>query len=360
MIKTSPAVFAVQDTYQIMVSVTKESLFFVKIGDKCYYDHSNGIMRSLSPLHRVTVPMDELNKAGKYTICVRPLIERKPYYTETEDVWEKTFEFYPVHEKNIRCYHIADAHSHINSPTRAAKAFGKIDFLILNGDILDHSGDPEKFDNIYEICSNITGGNIPTVFSRGNHDLRGNYAERFADYTPNYLGRTYYTFRLGSVWGMLLDCGEDKLDSGIEYGHTIACHPFREDQTKWIKEIIKNKNSEYKALGVKTKLVISHVPFTEKHNPPFDIEEDTYTIWAKLIKKYIKPNLMICGHTHKNEIRPVGHQRDNFGQPCTVVVGSGKTSAVDYIIGTGFEFKGNKIEVTFTDSEGKVLEKNIL
>ena len=38
---------------------------------------------------------------------------------------------------------------------QAAKAFGKIDLLILNGDVIDHSGDPEKFTNIYEICYTI-------------------------------------------------------------------------------------------------------------------------------------------------------------------------------------------------------------
>jgi predicted phosphodiesterase len=358
MLKTSPAVFAVHNTYQIMVSVTKESLFFVKIGDKCYYDHSNGILRSLSPLHRVTVPMEELDKAGEYTVCVRPLIERKPYFTETEEVWEKTFEFYPVPEKNIRCYHLSDTHGHIENPTIAAKTFGKIDFLILNGDIIDHSGDPEKFDNIYQICANITGGNIPTVFSRGNHDLRGNFAERFADYTPSYQGKTYYTFRLGSVWGMLPDCGEDKADHLPNYGFTIACHPFRLEQTEWIKQVIENKNTEYLAPGVKTRLVISHVPFTEKHEEPFDIEEDTYALWAKLIKENIKPDLMICGHTHINEIRPLGHERDNFGQPCTLVVAAGKKA--DVITGTGFEFKENEIEVTFTNSNAEILEKNVI
>ncbi len=358
MLKTSPAVFAVQDTYQIMVSVTKESLFFVKIGDKCYYDHSNGIMRSLSPLHRVTVPMDELNKAGEYTVCVRPLVERKPYYTETEEVWEKSFKFYPVPEKNVRCYHIADAHNLVDPVVNAAKLFGKIDFLILNGDVIDNSGDPEKFDNIYEICSKITSGNIPTVFSRGNHDLRGNYAEKFADYTPNYLGKTYYTFRLGSIWGILPDCGEDKADDRIEYGFTVACHPFRMEQTEWIKEVIKNKDLEYNADGVKTRLVVSHVPFTQKREEPFNIEEDTYTLWAKLIKDNIKPHLMICGHTHEEEIRPIGHERDNFGQPCTIVIASGRYNT--YIVGAGFEFRETEIEVTFTTNDGRVLEKHVL
>ena len=78
MLKTAPAVFAVGTDYQIMVQVTRESMFWVKVGDKCYYDESNGILRSLSEHHRAIVPMAELDKAGKYIVCVHPLIERKP------------------------------------------------------------------------------------------------------------------------------------------------------------------------------------------------------------------------------------------------------------------------------------------
>ena len=239
MLKTAPAVFAVGTDYQIMVQVTRESMFWVKVGDKCYYDESNGILRSLSEHHRAIVPMAELDKAGKYTVCVHPLIERKPYYTETEPVQEFEFEFHPVPaEGPVRAYHISDAHNRIEEPLRAARVFGDIDFLILNGDVIDHSGDPSKFSNIYEICSELTGGHIPTIFSRGNHDMRGNYAERFAEYTPNQQGRTYYTFRLGRIWGILMDCGEDKPDGGIEYGGTICCHVFRLRQTEYIKDVI--------------------------------------------------------------------------------------------------------------------------
>lgn len=360
MLKTNPAVFAVNNTYQIMVPVTRESLFYVKVGENCYYDHSNGIMRSLSNLHRVIVPMEKLDNAGKYTVCVRPLIERKPYFTETEELWEKTFDFYPVPEENIRLYHIADAHSHINSPVRAAKAYGKIDFLVLNGDILDHSGDPEKFDNIYEICSRITGGNIPTVFSRGNHDLRGNYAEAFADYTPNCNGKTYYTFRLGSIWGMVLDCGEDKYDINPEYGYTVSCTPFRKEQTRWLKEVIENSANEYNADDVKTRLIICHVPFFMKRNPPFDVDSDIYAQWCDLLKECISPDLMLCGHTHAYEIIPNEDEKYESKNPCNTVVGSTKTNGIDYLGGAGIEFKKDSIEVTFTDSEGKTLLKNKL
>ena len=34
------------------------------------------------------------------------------------------------------------------------------------------------------------------------------------------------TFRLGNLWGILLDCGEDKNDDRPEYGGTICCHAF--------------------------------------------------------------------------------------------------------------------------------------
>ena len=209
MLKTAPAVFAVEDTYQILVSVTAPSLFWVEIGEESYYDASNGIMRSLSDLHRVTVPMSVLDAAEAYTVCVRPLIERKPYFTETEEVQTYTYPFYPVPQEKARAFHISDAHNRIEEPIRAAHTFGDIDFLIFNGDVLDHSGDPTKFDNIYILCDRLLGGSKPAVFSRGNHDLRGNYAEKFAEYTPNSNGNTYYTFRLGGIWGLLLDCGED-------------------------------------------------------------------------------------------------------------------------------------------------------
>ena len=168
------------------------------------------------------------------------------------------YKFYPIPENNIRAYHIADAHNNIKEPIKAAETFGNIDFLILNGDVIEDSSSPKNFMNIYVIGSRLTKGEKPIIFSRGNHDLRGNFAEKFAEYTPTHQGNTYYSFRIGNIWGILLDCGEDKNDDHEEYGHTIACHVFRERQSDFLKNIIKNKESEYEAEGVKHKLVISH------------------------------------------------------------------------------------------------------
>ncbi len=353
MLKTAPAVFAVGNDYQIMVEVKNESLMSVKVGDKTYYDETNGIMNSLLPIHRVAVPMKALDEAKEYTVFVRPIVERKPYFTETKAPLEYNFKFTPVPEKNIRAYHLADTHNRIEAPVNAAKAFGNMDLLILNGDIIDHSGNPEKFSNIYEICSEITNGGIPVVFSRGNHDMRGNFAEKFADYTPSQNKNTYYSFKVGSIWGLLLDCGEDKDDSNAEYGYTVACHTFRERQTEYIKSVIKNAENEYAQPDIKTRLVIAHNPFTYQLEPPFDIEADIYREWASLLKEYIKPDLLICGHTHKKAIYPIGCDEDNLGQPCTVVIGAEPLK--DRFIGCGFVINDDEIEVAFTDSLGNTV-----
>ena len=354
MLKTTPAVFAVGDEYQIFVPLKKEAMMWVKVADKEYYDASNGIMRSQSKLHRVSVPMAELNSAGRYTVYIRPIIKRLPYFTQTAEVRECSFDFYPVPENNIRCYHISDAHNDIDGPVAAANAFGDIDLLILNGDVIDHSGNPRKFDNVYKICEKLTGGNKPVVFSRGNHDMRGNYAERFAEYTPNGNGNTYYTFRLGSLWGLVLDCGEDKTDDHAEYGYTVACHDFRQRQTRFIEKVA--DSGEAFADGIKTRVIIAHNPFIMRYEDPFDIENDIFNYWTKLIGEKIKPDVYICGHCHVLAVGMPGDECDARGVSCPVIIGARPDKKNGKYEACGITF-GDEITVEFTDNKGGQIKK---
>jgi len=74
---TAPAVFAVNDEYQIMLPVKNELLMWVEVGGEKYFDEVNGIIRSSKNIHKFTVPMSELDKAGGYDVCYRKVIERK-------------------------------------------------------------------------------------------------------------------------------------------------------------------------------------------------------------------------------------------------------------------------------------------
>ena len=357
MLRYEPAVFAVGNDYQIAVTSKAQAFISIRIGDELFLDESNGILCSASKTHIFAVPQELLNREKHYTVIEKGIIKRLPYFSKTRADKFYEYDFIPVSGENPKCYHIADAHNLVDEPVAAARAFGDFDFLILNGDIPNHTGRPENLYVVFDIISKLTGGKIPVVFSRGNHDLRGVCAEMFAQYTPSRNGRTYYTFRLGGIWGICLDCGEDKPDSHEEYGCTVACHQFRLKETEYLKEVIANARNEYAAPGVTHRLVIAHNPFTRRYEPPFNIEEDIYSEWARLLKENVKPDLMICGHTHRYSIDEVGGREDALGQPCDVVVASQKDG--NTVGGAGFVFRDGEIGITFCDNKGFFENKTV-
>ncbi len=362
-LKTAPAVFAVGENYQITVLVNCETVMWVKVGDKCFYDESNGILRSAKRIHKMVVPADILDRAGSYTVCYRRVIKRKAYFSLTHAVEEKIFNFRKVQGETVRAYHIADAHNMIKEPVKCAEKFikeiGEIDFLILNGDVPEDSDRIKNFDTIYEIISQVTKGEIPVIFSRGNHDTRGIFAENIAEYTPCENGNSYFTFKLGNIWGLVLDCGEDKPDTNKEYGNMVACSFFREKETRFLEKVAENGEPQLVDGNIEHKIVIAHNPFTRKYSEPFNIEENTFTYWAKILKEKIKPQLMICGHIHKFSVDMPGCENDAFGQPCPVVVGSQVDKRKNYFAGSGFVFNRDNIEIVFND-ENVIIEKKIL
>ena len=353
-----PTVFAIGDTYQIITPVKSEMLFWVKIGDKKYFDHSNGIMRSATRVHKVVVPMTALDSVGEYTVCYKNMLDRKPYFPESEDTAEFTYKFKPVVKGSpIKLYHVADSHGRAYDAIEAAKtAFGEdTDLLVLNGDISDHSSSVENISMIYRIASGITEGAKPCVYARGNHDMRGAFAEHLAEYTPTTHGDglTYFTFRLGDLWGLVLDCAEDKLDTDKEYGGTVCCHSYREAETEFLKQIADSKEFE----GAKYKAVICHAPFTYRDkgsNGIFEIENDIYAEWVRILNENIKPDLMLAGHTHICAISQPDGEMDDYGQSFPVVIGA-RPQAINGesgFTGTAFVFDGELINTEFTDSSG--------
>ena len=349
--KTYPAVYAVRDRYIIIVAVNSPCTMWAQIGDEEFFDDSNGILRTSSLTHKIEVPTDLLNEQKKYTLCFRKVIERKPYYSELEDIETFSCDFRPLPDDNIRIFHIADAHNRIDGPVSAANKAGEHDLLILNGDIPNHSGDIKYFAAIHCIAGEITKGQYPVIFSRGNHDMRGIYAEQIADHTPTDNGRSYFSVNLGSVWALVLDCGEDKPDTNVEYGHTICCADFRKRQTRYIDSVCKSAENEYAAPGVNYKLIISHIPFSLHYNPPFNIEEERYAGWCKSIKQNIAPDLMLAGHIHTCKVIL---KEDDELHPCDVISASKPIKGSDDIVCGSVVLSNNTAHVKFIDSQGEI------
>lgn len=349
MLKYAPSVFAVEENYTIIAVTEKPSIVTVEVAGTIYNDSVAGVVCSLGIIRKITVPQAVLNSAGGYTVTVRGVIERKTYFPEFETPVSRFFTFTPLPQnRDIRCYMLADTHNSFDEPVAAVQKFGEIDLLLLNGDIVDPCYSEEKVSQMYALTGKLTEGNIPIIYSRGNHDMRGCYAERLTLDTPNVHNNYYYTTRLGNLWVLVLDCGEDKADSHPELFGTVDCHSYRLQQTEFLKQLIKNAQQEYMAPGITHRLVMCHIPFNLKCSDNNKSEEETYAEWNRLLREHICPNLLLYGHNHEYEICNPGEPNDLYGLPCTAVVGSVINEKMWG--GTGLLLQPSQITATFTDN----------
>jgi hypothetical protein len=91
----------------------------------------------------------------------------------------------------------------------------------------------------------------------------------------------------------------------------------------------------------------------------FNIEEETYAYWAKLLREEVKPDLMITGHTHIYSIDRPGCDNDVFGQPCTIVVASQPNTKEKFYAGGGVIFDNDKTTVVFSNQNEITYEEDI-
>lgn len=354
---TTPVVYLLKGEYQIVVPVTAESLVWLKVGDKTYYDDFNGVLRSRENVHKICVPQAVLDAAKRYTVCYRRVTARKAYFTKTQPAEERTFEFKPIpaDAQTIRLYQIADAHNRVESPAKAASYFGdNLDLLVFNGDIMNESQNLLSVLTVFKLAAKITGGRIPVVFARGNHDLRGIYAEKLGDSIPLRNGATFFSFRAGSLWGLVLDVGEDKADGHAEYGHTLCCHAFRERQTAYIRDVIRRAAEEYAAPGVRHRVVIAHQPLYKSYvKPDWAITQE----WMKLLKEHIHPELILSAHEHGFNFTELWNKPEDHAQPCLGVVASRPEKDQSRFAGAGVVFSPEKIEILFTDQDHKIIQR---
>lgn len=355
-----PTAYIFDREYQILVPMEAPALLWIKVSGRCFYDHFAGTLRSDDPVHRITVPQKLLEQAGGYTLCWRKIIDRKPYFPELEETKELFIPFRKVRE-NPSFYHVSDVHGKIDPAIRGAGALPDMDGMILNGDVPNYCDSKMNCLDILKLTGTVTKGEVPVIFTRGNHDSRGRRAEILGNYIPHREGRTYYTFRLGNVWGLALDCGEDKPDTNPEYNGTTCFHQFRLAEDEFIKDVVRRADEEYNAPGVRRRIVICHNPFSLVNRPPFDIELELYTEWCRLLREEVKPEIMICGHTHKPGFFQPGGQLDHLGQPCPIGVG-GSPMGKD---GSGFraatyEYFAKGLRFTVTDQQCNRLEEHFI
>lgn len=362
-----PAVFVTHGGYQIVFLTRDRCLAWVKTGDGEYSDDESGNIRSDRTVHKIFVDGEVLDRAGEYTIVFAKTINRDPYFPSSGEKEERTYSFRPVTKKDgYKLFMLCDTHMLEAEPVETAKYYGDdLDALILNGDISEASDCTDSLFRIHRIIEGITHGTLPVVCARGNHDTRGEAALDYPLYVPtDDSGRLYYSFRLGSIWGLVLDCGEDKEDSDEEYGGMANFDPYRAAETRFLAKIAANAEAEYAAPDVKYRIAVCHIPL-EFYGRKSEYFTKHYSKWLSYLDS-MKLDIMLCGHRHRMDFMPAGHEcGSGFAGYATVVGGSRKETDLpdgnkaDDMNGTALELSEGDIRVIFTDGSHGILGEHI-
>ena len=206
------------------------------------------------------------------------ILKHKPYTVTTLDPAQEKVDFWVVNDIHSR-------DSVFRLLIRSAPK-EKPDFVCLNGDLATQIETPETlWDACLASASEIlTPAGIPLAAVRGNHENRGVYSGCWSDFFPTPTGETYYTFRRGPVFFLVLDGCEDKPDSDIRY--------YRQREAAWLKEVVRSE--EFRTAPVRI-VLIHMIPGGEASW--YGEQQIRRLFVPELVGKGI--DLMLCGHYHR-------------------------------------------------------------
>ena len=288
-----PVVYAVEDEYQIVFSTSDNAIGWVNIGGKEYYDLYAGSMKSADKVHKIIVPQEALDEAQAYSVNYRQMIYRGPFGGYLGQLQTQHYEFRPV-DSSDGLHHVAisDVHEAVDAAAKAASHEGT-DFIVLLGDLVSMVETEKDVQLANELAFKITGGEIPVIYARGNHEIKGEYAEELYKYVGSKDQQYAYTVTLGDddVFAVVLDMGEDHEDDWWEYYETAKFDLYRQEQTEMLEEILAEGVYE----NYKYRLMACHIPvvYVDKHGYFESFRND----WTALLNE-MDLDIGLSGHKH--------------------------------------------------------------
>lgn|SRR5699024_3192068 len=268
-----------------------------------YYDSDNGL-KNVTTLHKVRIEGLSPGTKYRYRIYSKEVVNRSPgniVYNDVAatDVFRKDalmFKTSDPNQKQLSFLMVNDIHER-NDVLEKLLKMGSVedtDLVLFAGDMINNSRTEDQiFDGFMDTSVNIFASEIPMYYARGNHETRGAFASNFSDYFPSPTGNLYYLIRQGPICFVILDSGEDKPDTDIEYGGIDGYANFdyyRSQQAQWLKTAVQSK--KFKSAPIKVAIL---------HIPPFGGWHGETEVNEKFVPILNKAgiDIMLAGHLHR-------------------------------------------------------------
>ena len=309
-----------------------------------YYDVLAGRKVLTDSVHRVRIEGLKPDTKYRYRVFTQEVAEWR--YddwvtlgkTACTDVWRgKPHEFktFPAKPREVTFLVLNDIHERAQFMKDLCKNvdFKKLDFVLLNGDMSNRLRNQQHMMEAYlDTCVRMFATHTPLFFNRGNHELRGQFADYLYRYFPTNNGKYYRVQHVAGIDFLFIDTGEDKPDEDIEYSGIVNYDQYREEEARWLRGL-----RESKQVGKHPLIVFSHIPPTlQKWHGPYHMQK---TLMPELNKMNV--SVMLSAHLHA-----FGYQEPNEVINFPNLVNSNNT----YLL---CRIANGKMEVDYVGQKGK-------
>ena len=169
------------------------------------------------------------------------LIYRGPFGGIKDQEISESYTFKPVDTSDgLTYYALADVHMTYEGALKAASYCENMELLVLNGDLISMVDSFDDANYVNKVAYGITKGEIPVIHSRGNHEIKGKYAEDFHKFVGSKNGNFYFNVKIKDLYESWLDIYFDFAEALVFQGNNKAFNTI-----KTIYEILdKNKSTD--------------------------------------------------------------------------------------------------------------------
>lgn len=317
---------------------------------KKFFDCTNGV-KNTSLIHSVKLTGLQPGTTYRYRIYSQEVLSHKGIYVNYDgciaasNVYsQKPPQFTTLDPNKTETSFVVlnDVHGEKDfiTPLMGYADYKKKDLVFFNGDMISVLNKAEDFfTGFMDESIKLFAQEKSPYYSRGNHETRGEFATHFQDYFCPQIPHLYFTVRQGPIYFIMLDTGEDKPDSDIEYSGIVDYDGYRSQQAEWLKTLA--NDPDYKS--AKFRVVICHMPICVNKNN-WHGPQDCVEKMAPILNG-MNIDVMLSGHNHRDSF----HEPDSTCQyPVLVNSNKGIISA---------ETKENELIIRVIHKDGKEFTK---